>query len=307
VIDLLLGHGADINAVDYRGNSMVDGSWCACEPEEVVPALLERGLNPNLALPIVEGEPVRGRAELLLKAGADPKRIGGRVLQWATATGDVDLARWALGFGPDLHNRRLTTDVLQWASKTSSAVPVLQMLADAGMDLDAAYVDGETGMTPLQYAVWMYPVGTVPDTSPGTLVEAGVTPDIFSAAGWNQVDRLRALIEGGADPNVRHATDGRTPLHWAARKDACDAAELLLRSGSSPNIQDQDGKLPFHAAYETRWNQPSQRILEMLLDAGTDLTLRDKNGTNVLGCLARGGGLSRPSLGWRLFEQGATM
>ena len=55
---------------------------------------------------------------------------------------------------------------------------------------------------------------------------------------------VTALLEAGADPNVRDVT-GSTPLHHARTAEAVTA---LLEARADPNARDADGKLPFDYA-----------------------------------------------------------
>ena len=54
---------------------------------------------------------------------------------------------------------------------------------------------------------------------------------------------MRALLEAGANPNVRQQ-GGFTPLHTAAHNDDATLARLLLDHGADPDIAADDGKTP---------------------------------------------------------------
>ncbi|MGH9298938.1 MAG: ankyrin repeat domain-containing protein, partial [Acidimicrobiales bacterium] len=49
---------------------------------------------------------------------------------------------------------------------------------------------------------------------------------------------VRALIEAGADPNVRPEPDDETPLHWAASSDDADVASALIDGGADIEVPD---------------------------------------------------------------------
>jgi ankyrin repeat protein len=69
------------------------------------------------------------------------------------------------------------------------------------------------------------------------LVARGATIDVFGAANFGMLDRLRALIE--ADPSLVHARggDGKTPLHYAR---TLEVAQYLIDHGADVNARDVD-------------------------------------------------------------------
>jgi ankyrin repeat protein len=54
-------------------------------------------------------------------------------------------------------------------------------------------------------------------------------------------ESVRALLEAGADPNVRQQ-GGYTPLHTAAHNDDAELARLLLDHGADPAVKTDDGQ-----------------------------------------------------------------
>ena len=72
------------------------------------------------------------------------------------------------------------------------------------------------------------------------------TSKYFSAATARQV---RVCIEAGADVSERHAWDGSTPLHFAAREHSVAVVRALLESGADVATLDDNGLIPLdHAA-----------------------------------------------------------
>jgi hypothetical protein len=90
-------------------------------------------------------------------------------------------------------------------------------------------------------------------------------------------ERIKKLLEEGADPNIRDG-DGNTPLHFAASKGCAEVARLLLRHGADPNAQDKNGETPLHvAAY---WGRVD--VVRLLLEHGADPTVKNKDGDTPL-------------------------
>ncbi len=115
------------------------------------------------------------------------------------------------------------------------------------------------------------------------LNEAGATP-FLRAAQSSDLQLMRLLLERGADPNS-YTDEGVTPLmvasgiawvegvtfEWSKEANA-EAVAMLLELGNDPNTQDmEDGRTAMMgAAHKGR-----PEIIQMLVDAGGDLALRD--------------------------------
>lgn len=87
------------------------------------------------------------------------------------------------------------------------------------------------------------------------------------------------LLDHGADVN-QIQTDGSSALHNAARKGFIEIAELLLKYGADPNLQEflvlniQFGKTALHIAAENK----NSAMFELLIEAGADLNMEDMAG-----------------------------
>ena len=55
---------------------------------------------------------------------------------------------------------------------------------------------------------------------------------------------MQALLESGADPNVK-TTDGATPLHCAFQYCSFEVAKLLIVGGADITAVTEDGQVPF--------------------------------------------------------------
>jgi ankyrin repeat protein len=86
---------------------------------------------------------------------------------------------------------------------------------------------------------------------------AGFTPlhsAIADDAGTPTKDLVRMLLDAGADPNARSATDG-TPLHTAAFIGDIPVVQMLLAAGGDPYTPDNKGHTPLDVAREQRHSE----------------------------------------------------
>lgn len=109
------------------------------------------------------------------------------------------------------------------------------------------------------------------------LISAGFSsaPDpIAEAARRGDVDRVRSLIESGADVNAAGG-DGMTPLHWAADRGDLEVARLLLAAGADVATGTRIGAYtPLHLAAKGGYAAVSQ----LLIDAGADVAAATTTG-----------------------------
>ncbi|CAG9771297.1 unnamed protein product [Ceutorhynchus assimilis] len=98
------------------------------------------------------------------------------------------------------------------------------------------------------------------------------------AAFGNQPEVLDLLIKSGAELNSGNRS-GCTALHVAAHKHPARCAQLLLAAGADPNKKDNYGDTALHDAI----GKDSLQVIDLLCTtSGTDFTLRNKRGFNVL-------------------------
>jgi ankyrin repeat protein len=94
---------------------------------------------------------------------------------------------------------------------------------------------------------------------------------LFEAVDPQEIARL---LKQGSDPNAQD-DNGFSPLHFAAQEALPEAARLLLDAGANPNITDFFGNTPL---FRARMNDRGIEVVKMLLDAGADPFIPNKSG-----------------------------
>jgi ankyrin repeat protein len=119
-----------------------------------------------------------------------------------------------------------------------------------GADLN---VRGGDGFTPLHLAAFFGGADAVK-----AILATGADPDadaenifkvrpIHSASAVRDHASVRALLEAGANPNVKQQA-GYTPLHTAAHNNDAALAQLLLDHGADTSLTTDDGQTPLAMA-----------------------------------------------------------
>jgi len=94
----------------------------------------------------------------------------------------------------------------------------------------------------------------------------GLDSELIEAVEEGDVERVRGLLERGADPDARDE-DGRTPLYIAAANGSVEVARLLLKHGADVNARAIDGSTPLHLAVAFGHLD----VAELLLERGADV------------------------------------
>jgi uncharacterized protein len=112
-------------------------------------------------------------------------------------------------------------------------------------------------------------------------------------------DAVRTLLKQRTGVNTMQP-DGTSALHWAARQDDLETADLLLRAGASAKIANRYGVTALSLA-ATNANAP---MVEKLLQAGADANAAVAEGETVLMTAARTG---NPDVVKALLAHGASV
>ncbi|CAG0890864.1 unnamed protein product [Darwinula stevensoni] len=100
---------------------------------------------------------------------------------------------------------------------------------------------------------------------------------LLLAAARNQLSKVKAIIESGADVNARDPK-GNTALHAAASLGHQACMEALIRAGADVDAANGDEERPLHGAASLAASDPVQ----ILLEAGADVNAVNSRGETAL-------------------------
>jgi uncharacterized protein len=323
-VTALLARGANVNAKE-PAHDQTALMWAAAQRHpQVVRALVERGADVR-ARSRVYAQTVT--SEVTQRAGREElnysvQRGGSTPLLFAARVGDAESARILLDAGADVNDRlpNGASALVEAAHSGQQAVGVL--LLDKGADPNAAAV----GYTALHAAVLrsgldlvkaLLAHGANPNAQitqgtpvrrnsedfelPATLI--GATPYLL-AAKFLEVDIMRVLAAGGADPRLAMKT-GATPLMVAAglgagaqvdrrglsvldggkvedERRVLEATSVAFDLGGDVNAASQAGDTALHAAAALGYNS----VVQFLADHGAQLNVKNKRGQTALAAIA---------------------
>ncbi len=246
----------------------------------------------------------RAALQALLKQHADvdiAEPDGTTALVWAVRQGDAKTVDLLLAAGGNVKAaNHYGVSPLLVASEEGDA-GIIGRLLKAGADANSAGPDGETA---LMLAARTGKVDAIKLlASHGANVNAkesfmGETPLIWAAA-ENNADAVRMLVEFGANVNMRSAPveypkqdpadpddyvpsaapkGDWTPLMYAARQGALDAARALIDLGADMNVRDPEGMTPLIEAIVNMHLD----FAAALIEKGADVNLADSSGMTPL-------------------------
>ncbi len=202
IVELLLEHGADVNAKSRDGSTALHTA-AFLGRVETVKLLLEKG------------------ADTTLRNGMGSTAIDGAKLDWTFTKGIIGMLQIEVDEAKVKAGRTKVIELLSgqpsnssqshnlWKVVAAGDLSAIKDALDDSVDLNAQ--DPQFGSTPLSWAALM---------------------------GHTEVVAL--LLERGADVNAQNR-DGATPLHSAAFLGRTETVKLLLEKGADPKLRNNTG------------------------------------------------------------------
>ena len=247
VASLLLDRGAalDIHTSAYLGEIGAVREYLDRDPNL---ARAEKAQNDmNVCATPLHYAVAAGHAEIvsvLLESGADPRPYGYVLVRFCIWRDRVDILAALIAAGLDPSTSE--------PPRSGIANPVMvELLKAHGVDYGPDHAEG------------------------------GWPPIVFQSRGdrGGNVERVRTLIEAGADVNVRNHK-GQSALHCAAKAGFVDIVALLLEQGCEVDAQDRGGETPLAAALRSTVKDKAKLldVVRLIVNAGADADLADHKG-----------------------------
>ena len=238
---------------------------------------------PAYSLPTAAAMGNVAEVHKLLSAGADVEARGQNTLPAlyeAAAGGHVEVLQLLLDHGARVEGLGGKSMTPLAHAAVRDQVASMEVLLKAG-----AKPDGPSGTVPPLYEAVMFgnlnAVRTLlaHGADPNLPYKAGITPlmcvsqHVARARAVTMAQIVAALIDAGATVNAR-SKGGLTALHFAARHNEPEIAELLISVGAQVNARDPKGATPLHYASQ----KGGEEMIQVLLSAGADRNVKNKAG-----------------------------
>ncbi|VDN03065.1 unnamed protein product [Thelazia callipaeda] len=279
---IIENYGSEIiNCKDFDGRESTPLHFAAgYNRVEVLKYLLEKGANIEARdtgwLVPLHNACAYGHlvvAELLVKYGANLNAVdkwGYTPLHEAALKGKFEVCKLLLLNGADSKHKgrdgKIPLDVVKEEFLTG-AEDVRDLLRGDEAVLEAAK---EGDIEKIRKIV-------IPSTINCRDVRGRFSTPLHLAAGYNNLEVARFLLENGAEVNLKDK-GGLIPLHNASSFGHLEIAGLLIDCGADVNHPDKWGYTPLHeAALKGR-----TQICSLLLNNGADITLKNNEGSTAL-------------------------
>jgi ankyrin repeat protein len=238
--ELLLERGAAMEqrCVDHNSTPAM---WAIDERPAVLRFLLERGASADLFMAAVLNDP--SLAERVLSEDPAAIRCRTREGRFGHPPEGGDIYVWKLNFVETPHEvARLRGNVAVYRALVDHSPPDIRLVqaareGDTGRMRDI--LAGEPGLIPgMPVQLHWHLMCQAPEAlevalefgaNPNAPNRDGVTP-LHQAAWQGELDKVRCLLNSGADPRIRDTHHASTPLGWATYNEQQAVADFLLEN-----------------------------------------------------------------------------
>ena len=228
---------------------------------------------------------IGGRSEQvssLIDDGVDvdvpQRKFHGTPLQYAAARGHKDVVELLIAAGASIDSADTTGRTpLMWAA-SEKRTEIVKLLLKHKADVNA---QTNTGWTPFRYAVQTEDAELI-KLFKGKVNFDQLDPEGFSIlhqmASGGHSKSVKALVDAGADVNVRQKTHQGTPLQYAANNGHLEVVQILLKGKAAVDAADSIGRTPL------MWAATSGKkdVAEALLSAGAKVNQTTNTGWTAL-------------------------
>ncbi|KAJ3642022.1 hypothetical protein Zmor_028486 [Zophobas morio] len=266
---MLLNSGASINIVDKdKMNALHYASKSWKDNRDVIKLLIEKGIDVN----VQDGN-------------------GKTALQLACKNGVYENAKKLLSSGASINIvDKDKMNALHYASQSwKDNRDVIKLLIEKGIDVNVQDGNGKTALLfACRYGVY---------ENAEVLLNSGASINMVDKDKMNALhyalrsrkhnpNVVKLLIEKGIDVNVQDG-NGKTALLLAGENGVYETAEMLLNSGASLNIVDNDKMNALHYASQS-WKD-NRDVIKLMIEKGIDVNVQDGNGKTALQLACKNG------------------
>ncbi|XP_067670660.1 serine/threonine-protein phosphatase 6 regulatory ankyrin repeat subunit A-like [Haliotis asinina] len=298
VFRFLVRRGADESVTDTYTNNILHWAchggnveMVTCIISEHLADIDSRGKDGHTPVMVAAGQGHTRVVTLLVEAGCDMSHVtdsGNNILHVTCAGGHITTVKYILSKSSvNVNSRGKNERTAAMIAALSGHRDVFELLVSKGCDLlttshnsnnilHQACVGGDVGI--VNYIV---SAGIVDINSTG---KYGRTP-VMVAAEFGHIGVLELLVREGGDVNLRSGA-GNTILHTACLGGYVKVvSHVLTTTRVDINARGIKGRTPLMLA---AW-KGHQDVFELLVSAGSDVSLVDDGGNNILHVACRGG------------------
>ncbi|KAI0107186.1 ankyrin repeat-containing domain protein [Nemania sp. FL0031] len=327
VVQILLDHGVDIETSTSEGDGTALLYALTGGHTETCRQLLGRGANPSsplfrssllilwVSFPKVQSEASKiSFAKVLLdyniNINATGHVTGASPLTLACASGQFRLARFLLGFNPDINIADRDGRTALFEATKAQFTPLVKILLERGADANMATSMGHIPLHMCQDSPELTRL-LVEHTRDIDLPMAGGATQLMLAAlrGWTE--SVKILLEHKANVNAvvtrRNQRSGWTAVMFAAYHNFAGIITILAEAGADLKKQNANGASPLHLIFKS--STPEGVGIDCLnalmeFQARIDINQTNKDGETVLHHCAEIGHLKAVQ---RLVRAGASL